>query len=141
MTRCLLGLLLLVALAACGPQGPALEASDAWVRAAEAGANTAAYFTLHNAGSVPDRLGRASAEGVRAVEIHESIADERGVVRMRRVEAVDVGAGQTLSFEPGGFHVMLIGLERALEPGETIALTLHFDGSGEQRLEAEVRGP
>lgn len=137
----LLPLLALLVLAACGPQGPALEVSGAWVRAAEAGDNTAAYFTLHNAGTVPDRLVRASAEGARAVEIHESIADEQGVVRMRHVEAVDVSAGQRLAFEPGGFHVMLIGLERDLEAGETLELTLHFEGSGEQRLEAEVLAP
>lgn len=139
--RRLLLLAPLLLLAACRPDGPALHASDAWVRPAEAGGNSAAYFTLHNAGTVPDRLSGVAANGARAVELHESISDAEGVVRMRPVDAVDVSAGASLAFEPGGYHVMLIGLEQALQVGDTVTLTLRFDGSGEQVMVAEVRQP
>lgn len=141
ITPRLCALLLLAGLAGCSPKRADLEASDVWVRAAEAGGNTATYFTLHNSGGMPDRLTRVTAEGARAVEIHESSADERGVVRMRRVETVEVGAGASVAFAPGGYHVMLIGLAQSLEPGEVVTLTLHFDASGEQRLAAAVRQP
>jgi copper(I)-binding protein len=56
---------------------------------------------------------------------------EDGMMKMRRVERIDLPAGETVTLEPGGLHIMLIGLSRQLSPGEEVEIRLTFeDGSG-----------
>ncbi|NDJ54944.1 MAG: copper chaperone PCu(A)C, partial [Chloroflexi bacterium] len=43
------------------------------------------------------------------------------------------------TLEPGGYHIMLIGIDETLEPGDTVTLTLVFENAGEFEIEAEVR--
>src|SRR5690606_17661341 len=59
------------------------------------------------------------------------------VMRMEKVEAVDVPAGGEAVFAPGGHHVMLFGLEEALTPGATFPMTFTFENAGE--IEVTVR--
>jgi hypothetical protein len=63
-------------------------------------------------------------------ELHESDMQD-GVMRMRAVEAVEVPAHGQAALEPGGLHVMLIGLKAPLEEGGSFALTLVFENAGE----------
>jgi hypothetical protein len=44
-----------------------------------------------------------------------------------------------VKFEPGGLHVMLIGLAEQLTPGSDVALTLVFDDGSRAELTAPVR--
>jgi copper(I)-binding protein len=64
----------------------------------------AAYFTIRSA--TPDRIVAISSSEADAVEIHSTVT-ERGIMSMKRVEAVPLPAGQTVSFAPGGLHVMV----------------------------------
>ena len=64
-----------------------------------------------------------------------------GMMEMREVEEIAVPAGSTVELEPGGFHVMLLDVQRELTPGETIELTLTFEVAGEMTVQAEVREP
>jgi hypothetical protein len=57
---------------------------------------------------------------------------------MQQVDAVDVPAGGEAVLEPGGYHVMLIGVTEELAEGDTVDLTLEFAESGEQTVSAEV---
>jgi copper(I)-binding protein len=41
--------------------------------------------------------------------------------------------------EPGGLHIMLIGLKQKLAPGDSIPLTLVFEHAGEVTVEIPVR--
>ena len=89
----------------------------------------AAYLTVRNGGDRDDRLiGVASAVADRA-ELHGS-AMEGGVMKMRPVEAVVVPAHGEAALEPGGLHVMLMGLKGRLEEGGSFALTLEFEHAG-----------
>lgn len=58
---------------------------------------------------------------------------------MREVGSIDVPAGSTVSLEPGGLHIMLIGLATDLQPGDTYDLTLVFEAAGERTVTVEVR--
>ena len=63
-----------------------------------------------------------------AVELHESINDN-GVMKMEpHPEGFEIPAGGTLELKPGGKHVMLLGLVKPLAVGDTIELTLNFEG-------------
>jgi copper(I)-binding protein len=147
---------------ACGgDSGPDIQIGDAWVRAALkmemqnqddsssdeddmgsqiSGANSAAYMTITNKGQQSDRLVSARSDVAQAVEIHisEVVGD---IMTMHQVEGVDLPAGEQVQLEPGGLHIMLIGLNTDLNTGDHVALTLGFEKSGEIEVEAEVRAP
>jgi len=121
------------------PPRPAVQVEDAWVRAvAGPDANTAAYMTLHNTGGAPDRLTGARHESARMTELHRTTIDEAGLARMGKVEGLDLPAGGQATLEPGGYHLMLMGVGSLVE-GDTVHLTLLLDVSDSVRVAAEVR--
>lgn len=85
--------------------------------------NSAAYLVLRNATDADDALVAVETEVSDTAEIHTVTMDE-GVMRMRPVDSVAVAAGGEAVLEPGGYHIMLIGLRRALEEGDSVALRL-----------------
>lgn len=137
---CLFGLAALWATAGHAA-GPELQISNPIARAMPAVAPTSAIFlTLHN-GSERDRLlTGASSSAARNVELHtHSMRD--GMMAMRRVPQVEIPAGQSVTFQPGGLHIMLIGLNHALEDGQRIDLTLEFADGQRQSLQVPVGQP
>jgi hypothetical protein len=120
-----------------GAAEPSIHVVDAWARATPPGVeNGAVYCKILNHGGA-DRLVGARSSAARAVEIHESLA-QNGVVEMRRVDALPVGAGASVELAPGGTHVMLVGLAAPLAAGATIQLTLAFATAGEVTVEVPV---
>ena len=63
------------------------------------------------------------------------------VGQMRPVEAIDVPAKGSVKLMPGGFHVMLIGLNRDLKLGDTVDVTLQFEKAGAIKVTATVKQP
>lgn len=88
------------------------------------------YFTIENHGA-SNRLVGARSDAADAVQIHTHSKGEAGIMRMRRVEGgVTLGMHEAVTFQPGGLHVMLMGLEKPLKKGESLDITLDFeDGS------------
>ena len=88
------------------------------------------YMTITNTGDADDLLIGISTEGPMAM-LHES-REEEGVMRMIHLDAVEVPAGATVSFAPGGLHVMFMGLApEDLPVGDRLDATLLFDRAGE----------
>lgn len=119
--------------------GSDLEAREAWVRATVPGQPVAgAYLTLKSAS--PLRLISARSEVARAVELHQmSLKD--GVMRMRRLESLELPAGQEVKLAPGGIHLMLLDLKRPLSAGEEIDLDLVTRASGQESRTTHIRVP
>jgi hypothetical protein len=118
---------------------------DPWVRPAtllseEVGGatNTAAYFLLRNTGARPDRLVGGETDVAASLEIHESRVED-DVMRMRRVDELEVPPDGEVVLQPGGFHVMLLGLRRPLAEGDTILFSLDFQHAGRLDLRIPVR--
>jgi len=111
-------LLILILLApGCTPAGGP-DVSDARVRELIPGQDkTVAYFTLHNPGEVPLTLVGAQTDVARTVEMHTTRQDG-DVMRMRRLTSVEIPAGGTVRFEPGGNHLMLFGVRSLTDPCE-----------------------
>lgn len=137
---------LFAACAEAPPAEPELVVRDAWVRPAAlpedsggAPVNSAAYLVVENRGGNSDRLVDVGFPGATRVELHESFVDSAGVARMRRVDAVVVPAGGDARLEPGGLHVMLMGLQAPLVAGDSVDLALRFERSGERGVRAAVR--
>jgi len=59
---------------------------------------------------------------------------------MDPVQKVDVPAGEVVTLKPGGFHVMLIGMKRQLQAGDTFDVTLTFENAGTKKVTATVKG-
>ena len=96
----------------------------------------AAYMTIR-AGAVADRLVSASAAVAGKVELHDHIRDGN-VMRMRKIETIEIPAGGAAELKPGGLHVMLIGLKAPLKTGESFALTLVFEKAGAVTVKVPV---
>lgn len=93
-------------------------------------ATGAVYMALTNTGDTADRLVGATTDVAAAVEIHET-HDDDGIMRMRPLpDGLEVPAGETVVLEPGGLHLMLIGLTHDLEPDASFTITLDFEIAG-----------
>ncbi len=117
-----------------------LTIADAFSYATPARAG-AAYMTITNDGDSPDRLIGAEVDFAEA-QLHESSMDSGGVMRMQHLmDGIPVPAGETVTLARGGLHVMMMGLEAPLEPGDSFPLTLSFEQAGDIEVEVDVRAP
>ncbi len=136
MNRLLPGLLL--ATTAAAASADSLAVADAWVRATPPGATTgAAYLSITNHGPAADRLIGVRSDAAREVEVHTTI-NEGGVMKMIRLDTLTVASGETATLEPGGRHLMFMGLRKPFAPGDTITVTLIFEQAGRIELEIPV---
>jgi copper(I)-binding protein len=116
-----------------------LKIGHPWARATVA-ANGGAFLSVDNTGTTADRLLRASTELATTVEIHTHIKDG-DIMRMRKVDAIDLPAGKKVTLEPGGYHIMLLGLKKKLVEGERFALTLEFEKAGKITVDVAIDKP
>ena len=121
----------------CGPYA----VSAAWSRLAPPSAPVlAGYLTIENQGEQTLVLSGASSAAFERVELH-SMSMDGGVMRMRKLERVEIEPGETLELAPGGQHLMLIGPKRIFAAGERISVEIGFcAGKPALRIELEVRG-
>ncbi|MDV3253163.1 copper chaperone PCu(A)C [Devosia sp. BK] len=118
-----------------------LEISGAFTRATLPNAPVGGgFFTIHNTGSEDDRLVSASTPIAKATQIHE-MAMEGDVMKMRELdEGLVIPAGETVVLEPGGKHLMMMGLTGAITEGETVPVTLTFEKAGDVTLDLTAAG-
>lgn len=122
-----------------GGNGDGLRIDGAWARPSVVpNGNSAIYLTIVNPTDQADRLLSVSSP-VGMAELHESITQD-GVARMRpRPEGYEIPKRSTLALEPGGKHIMLMGVAAALLPGDQMTVTLVFETLGEMTVTVPVR--
>ena len=118
--------------------GEAVQISDVWSRPSLAGGNGAVFFTLNNPTGEDDTLLSASSDIAGAVEIHRSTMVD-GAMKMEKQDEVLLPAGGETIFQPGGLHVMLIGLNQDLNVGDIFTVTLMMEKTGERILDVVVK--
>ncbi|MEZ5245104.1 MAG: copper chaperone PCu(A)C [Acidimicrobiales bacterium] len=132
--------------AGCGDDtGPAdtagaLSVRDVWARPTAPGAPTAAfYFAVENTGTQADRLLGATSSACLSTMVHRSTVDD-GVTSMEPTSAEELTLEPQgrLAFEPGGLHVMCLGLVTPLTEGADIDLRLTFEMAGGVDVTAAV---
>ena len=143
--------------AGCGSDDGAVEVEGAWARASAEGQTAGAVYFRITADET-DRLLAASvpASVAAAAEVHEVVMadgsghdmdmgddshDDDTDPQMRMQELVDglaLPAGETVSFEPGGYHLMLLDLAAPLRAGDEIDLTLDLETADDITLAVEV---
>lgn len=117
-----------------------LQVRDAWVRAADSGATGAAYLTLANGDTADIAITGWSSSAAVAAELHETM-QHQGMVHMSARPAIVIARDSTLTMMPGGLHVMLIELRRALVVGDTVTLIATFADGRTFDMRAPVRAP
>ena len=100
--------------------------------------NTAAFLKLTNNTDKDIKLVAASSDIAERVELHTHI-NEDGMMKMRQVETILVAKKSSTSLQPGGYHVMFLGLKQDLKEGETVKFTLYFDNGDEIKIDAPVK--
>src|SRR6476620_5808538 len=96
-----------------------LKLTTPWARATPKGATVGGgYLTITNTGNAADRLVGGASDISSRFEIHE-MSMEKGVMKMREVTSgVEIKPGQTVRFEPSGYHIMFVGLKQPLNQGD-----------------------
>ncbi len=116
-----------------------LDVSAVWSRAtAPVVKMGAVYFTLDNTTEHVVTLDGGSTPVAETVQMHKSEM-KKGMMGMRHMPEIKVAAGQQLEFQPGKYHVMLIGLKRPLKVGQIFPLTLQCADGSQRRLTVPVR--
>lgn len=107
-----------------------VEVSAPWAAVTPGGAKVGAgYFTITNPGAADKLLGAASPRA-KKVELHQMKMDG-AMMSMRPVEGgVDVPAGGSVQFAPGGYHLMFIDIDAPFADGQSIPVTLTFEKAG-----------
>ena len=117
-----------------------IKVHHAWARATPGLVkNGGAYFTARNNGRHGDRIVGVSSNMSAKTEMHTHIND-KGVMRMRKVDGVNVPAGGEVVFKPGGYHIMLLGLHKPLSKGDQFSATLIFEKAGKHTVAFTVMG-
>ena len=108
--------------------GDDISINNAWIRASVAGdENGAAYMVIRNRGQKSIRLIAARSDLALAVELHTHTRVD-GLMRMIEVPHVEIAAGEEVAFEPGGYHIMFLGLRDAFVEGDRHTIELVFEG-------------
>jgi copper(I)-binding protein len=103
---------------------------DGWARATDSGATGGAYLVLENRDTTPVSITGVSTAAAEAAELHETMVHD-GVAHMMPHTAVAIAPGATLAMAPGGMHLMLVGMRRAVAAGDTVDVVLRFtQGAG-----------
>lgn len=131
-----LALGLAISLTGCqsSPQTSALDVTEAWAKAADEGM-TGVFAEISNPHSEAVTIVGGSTESARMIELHE-VAD--GVMREKPGGFV-IPADGSYVLEPGADHIMLMGLNEALLPGNTVSISLELDTGDVVEFTAEIR--
>lgn len=99
--------------------------------------SAAGYVTISNEGDTPEELVGVRSPFAASTSLHTTIFED-GIARMRPVIGVPIAAGEVVNLEPGGMHVMFMGLTGAVSEGDMIPATLIFRRAGEVAVEFMV---
>lgn len=112
---------------------------DPYVRAVAPGQTvSAAFMQLDNGSAEALSVVNATSTVSKVVELHSHV-HEGGMMKMRRIDNIDVPANGKAVLEPGGLHIMLIGLHDELQLDQKVSITLEFSDGSSKTIEAPVR--
>ena len=116
-----------------------ITVADAWIRSAPPGMTVhAGYLTLNNPAASEISLTGASSASYEKVELHLSKVVD-GIATMEKIAQVDIPAGKSVSFKPGGLHLMLIKPKGEMALGQKVPLELSFSDGSSLTVELEVK--
>lgn len=136
-TQRLLALSLALLTTAAGAQ---TVVKDPWIRGTVAQQKATGMFAQITS-ATGGTLVSASSSVAGVVEIHEMLM-EGNVMKMRALtKGLELPAGKAVDLKPGGYHVMLMDLKKALNAGDTVTVTLTIQGKDGKQETLDVKTP
>ncbi|MCU7837726.1 MAG: copper chaperone PCu(A)C [gamma proteobacterium symbiont of Taylorina sp.] len=122
-----------------GTAAESISVSDPYVRAVPPGQTVSASFMqLKNSSDKQHAIVNVKSTISKVVELHTH-THENGMMMMRQVEKMEIPANGETVLQPGGLHIMLIGLHNELTLDQKVSLTLEFEDGSSKTIEAPVR--
>jgi hypothetical protein len=116
-----------------------VTAKDAWVRGTvPAQKTTGAFVTLESTEDA--KVVGVQSPMAKSAEIHRSDMKD-GVMHMQPLESLALPAGKRVELQPGGHHVMLMGISKALRQGDSVPLVFTIEDAKGKRTALEVKAP
>ncbi|MBE9549981.1 MAG: copper chaperone PCu(A)C [Proteobacteria bacterium] len=113
---------------------------NAWVRAMPPGRRmTAAYGELKNVGTVELRVNKFSSPQFSSVSLHETILDSSGMSHMQEIHELILQPGEIVILEPGGKHLMLMGMRDNKTETSSAAVIIKFEFEDPVSVEFSLR--
>lgn len=117
----------LLALPAMAGAPSGVTASKPWMRYLLPNLPAGGYLTLQNSSDTPAVLTGASSPDCGMLMLHKT-QDDSGMAMMMSMATLTVPAHGSVSFAPGGYHLMC--MQPVMKRGTTVPVTLSFqDGS------------
>jgi len=115
-----------------------LVIDDAWIQNLPPSVPVrAGYLTIANPDSGPVTIVGLQGDAFARIEIHRSVM-ENGTMRMEPLPRLEIPAGETMSFEPGGLHLMMHP-RQPTRPGERYRIVIEFEDGTRRDLDMTVR--
>lgn len=118
------------------PPAAAVAVTDAFARTTNPKA-AAVFMTLHNGGATACTLAGATTALTDRAELHTHV-EKDGVMKMTKVDSIDIPAGADHALAMGSDHIMLMALKKPLKQSDTVSLTLDLGDCGQVPVEAPV---
>ncbi|MCL7944214.1 copper chaperone PCu(A)C [Marinobacter sp. ATCH36] len=96
------------------------------------------YMNITNDGDSDITLISAATARAENVSIHESTMKDGNMSMRPLKDGLAIPAGETVELKPHGYHLMLEKLKGPLKEGESIPLTVIFDGAETMEVELDV---
>jgi hypothetical protein len=90
---------------------------------------SSAYFQIQNKGTTADKLVGVTFSHAKEVQIHEMKMDMDRMM-MRQINFIEIPPNGSVELKPGGYHLMLMGLDNPIKEGEQLKMTLQFEKAG-----------
>lgn len=117
--------------------GDSVKVENAWVRATAPGQKVAGGFMDLTADAEMTLVGGSSPLAA-SLELH-FMRMENGVMEMRELQEITLTKERTVRLQPGGLHLMFIGLKTQIKPGQQVPLTLTVKGSDGQEQTLNIQ--
>lgn len=137
--RVFVWLILVWTLVPAASEETGVSVRGSWIRETPPGMTLmAGYMELRNITSRPQVLVGASSSEFDRVMIHRTIVKD-GIAGMTHASPIELAPNASLSFAPGGYHLMLMNPKRMLRAGDRVAINLEFRGGLVLPVAFEVR--
>jgi copper(I)-binding protein len=116
-----------------------MRVSHAWtVETAATSDAVEVFLTIANDGEAADRLVGASARFSGPALFQAPVVDGDGVLQVREVPAIEIAAGQSVTFQPGGIRIVLPDVQRHFSEGDHFHMVLEFETAGPLEIDVDV---
>ncbi|MGF6871097.1 copper chaperone PCu(A)C [Paraburkholderia sp. MM5477-R1] len=136
--------ILFAALCGCAAGAAAAPASvmvsDCWIRLLPGDLPSGGYFSVMNMSGKPIDLTAVQTDAYGMAMLHQTQSNG-STSKMVMVHKATVPVNGTLSFTPGGYHVMLEQPKKPLKVGMSIPFSFTFSDGEQVKAECETKSP